>query len=85
MSHSEFNNPEGITRNCNDGNIIGRSIQVNMSTYESRLTILDYDSAFNGGNISCSFDSVAISEDVKPIGAAELMISGIHNDLYMRA
>jgi hypothetical protein len=64
---------EGVTMNCNNGSITGRSIQANVNTYVSQLTITNYNPVFNGGNISCSLDSVSITT----IGMAELMTSGI--------
>ena len=73
LSHSMF--IDGVTKNCNDGNIIGESIQVNFSTYVSQLTILTYRPAFNGRNISCSLDNEGMTTI---IGTAELMTSGIH-------
>jgi hypothetical protein len=67
---------EGVMGSCNNGNIIGRSIQAtNINTFVSQLTILVYNPLFNAGNITCSLDTDGI---VTHIGtAAELMTSGI--------
>ena len=66
LSHPDFN--DGIRKECNNGAIIGQSIQVNGSCFVSQLTV-NISKNLNGTTIGCTYDTGSALE---PIGATTL-------------
>lgn len=69
LSHNGF--IDGIHKECNNGAIIGRSLQVNGSCYTSQLTV-NISANLNGTTIECTYDTGSVLER---IGSTTIMIT----------
>ena len=69
LSHDDFD--RGIRKECNNGAIVGRNLQVNGSCYTSQLTV-NISANLNGKTIECTYDSGRVLE---PIGSTTIMIT----------
>ena len=72
LRHSRFTDNSGHSRKCNNGAVVGQSIDVVGNCYRSQLTILSVTSAFNGSTVSCSVDDGMAAT---PINTTTLLIT----------
>ena len=69
LRHNLFNSTGGVTRICNRGAIVGRSVRVDNGCYTSQLNIrVTGDFALNNKSIRCVHNAVEV------IGTSTLMI-----------
>ena len=75
LSHNNFDH--GISKECNNGAIIGRSLQVNGSCFTSQLMV-NTSTNLNGTTIGCTYE-IGGTSVLEPIGATTLISgTGIH-------
>ena len=56
LRHSQFESPQGTSDECNNGHIIGRSLDVEGNCYTSQLTVT-VSASFNNKTVTCIHNS----------------------------
>ena len=75
LRHERFAGPRGVTAECNDGAIVGRSVGAENGCYTSQLRFT-FTPSFNNKTVSCTYNS---NVAVNIIGTSILtMLEGEH-------
>ena len=71
LRHSQFSEPNGTSRSCNDGTITGRSIGVTNGCYSSELNV-NISATFTNKTVQCIHDA---STGPRTIGVSTLIVA----------
>ena len=71
LRHERFTNPKGVTGECNDGAIVGRSVGAENGSFTSQIRFT-FTPSFNNKTVSCTYNS---NSAVEIIGTSLLTLA----------
>ena len=77
LDHRQFNNP-GASGECNDGYILGKSVDINGTCYTSQLNVT-VSNRLNNTNVTCSSDLLVHM----PLGESLITVAGKYSQVRL--